>query len=405
MLLEERGYSREALRGKIVLLTGGGGGIGAEAARAFAYMGAKVIIAEVDEARGARARDTANAVFGDDRVDFVKTDLADEGQIDALCDYALGTYGRVDAVVHNAAVVPMGAVEAVPVAAWDRSYAVNLRAPVLLTQKLLPHMKKTGGVIVFNPSNPGAYMSAYEIFKSAQVEMMSALEVELEGSGIITYAVAPGFVKTDTCMQAVKTVSAAMGMDAEEFYASVAGIMADAEIAGAGYAVSVANAERYRGQVAFSSQVLQEAGLLGDAPREAATATPAARGASADGGSLPALLAEITAVFEEQIANWKKKNLFFRQFVLNDFKKQTGIPAEAFLRQLQDLREAARNGRRQKLAAGKDIFVKLQKQYAHQRDMLASFEKDPAQLQRDTALMNGWIDTLQEALACLDGSA
>ncbi len=48
MLLEKNNYSRKALRNKTVLITGGGGGIGLEASRAFSYMGAKVIIAEID---------------------------------------------------------------------------------------------------------------------------------------------------------------------------------------------------------------------------------------------------------------------------------------------------------------------------------------------------------------------
>jgi len=93
----------------------------------------------------------------------------------------------------------MGAIDVVPISDWDLSYAVNLRAPVLLIQKFLPSMKNSGGIIVFNPSaSVAGYMSAYEIFKSAQVELCNTLAEENPENDIIIYSVAPGFVKTDT---------------------------------------------------------------------------------------------------------------------------------------------------------------------------------------------------------------
>ncbi len=106
----------------------------------------------------------------------------------------------------------------------------------------------------------------------------------------------------------------------------------------------------------------------------------------------------IWEVFEEQFSNWMKKNLFVRQILLSDFKKQMGMPADAFKRQLESLYAEAQNGRWNTVVAGKDVFVKLQGLYAHQRDMLASFEKDPAQLKSDTAMMNGWIDSVREMI-------
>ncbi len=392
MLLEERRYSADALLDKVVLLTGGGGGIGFEAARALSYMGAKVIAAEIDAEKGNEAQRRINGEFHNENVDFFQVDLADEGQLEALCAYILGKYARLDVIIHNAAVVPMGAVEAVPIADWDRSYAVNLRAPILLTQKLLPHMRESGGVIVFTPSAPGPYMSAYEIFKSAQAELCSALDAELAGSGVISYGVTPGFVKTDTCVKAVEIVASSMGMTTDEFYAAAEGITTDAETAGAGYAVSVANAGKYRGQVTSSYQVLLDAGLLDAQARESAAPAPAP---SADTGGLP-LIADVAAVFEEQYNGWMKKNLFFKQFVLNDFKKQMGMPAEAFKRRLEGLYAEAQSGQWSNVADKKELFVMLARLYARQRDMLASFEKDPVQLKSDTALMNGWIDTLRK---------
>ncbi len=97
-----------------------------------------------------------------------------------------------------------------------------------------------------------------------------------------------------------------------------------------------------------------------------------------------------------------KKNLFFKQFVLNDFKKQMGMPAEAFKRKLESQCIEAQNGQWSSVTADKEMFINLQGLYAHQREMLAGFEKNPAQLQSDTAMLNAWIATLQKIIDELD---
>ena len=398
MLLEKNNYSRDALTSKTVLLTGGGGGIGFEAARAFSYMGAKVIIAEIDAAKGERAQAQINGEFGNGSVDFYQTDLADEIQIDALCKYIMDAYGRLDVIVNNAAVVPMGAVEAVPIADWDLSYAVNLRAPVLLTQKFLPAMKRTGGIIVFNPSNPGAYMSAYEIFKTAQMELCNALSDETGDAPVITYGITPGFVKTDTCVKAVEIVASSMGITADEFSETLNDVAVDVEIAGTGYAVSVVNAEKYNGQLTSSYQALADAGLISEAKQS--NSEPSL----IDYDKLPALFASIAHVFYDQYDGWQKKNLFQKKFILSDFKKQMGVPAETFKLRLETLQAQIQDKHWDNLLDSKDMFIKLQHFYEHQRELISGFEKDPARLKSDTALLNEWIGILGEIIGMLDGA-
>jgi len=87
MLLEKNNYSKKALLNKTVLITGGGGGIGFEASRAFSYMGAKVVIAEVDDIKGRQAQKLINEEFGNENVDFYQIDISDEKQIDKLFEY------------------------------------------------------------------------------------------------------------------------------------------------------------------------------------------------------------------------------------------------------------------------------------------------------------------------------
>ena len=173
MLIEKLENAKNSLSGKTVLLTGAGGGIGFEAARALLYMGAAVIIAEVDKAKGEAAAATLAEQFPTGKVEFYAVDLSEETQIYALHEYLIKRYGFIDVLFHNACMTPMGNVEEVPIATWDKSYRVNFKAPLLLTQLFLPEMKRQNkGTIVFVPSSGAApYMGAYEVFKTSQVEL------------------------------------------------------------------------------------------------------------------------------------------------------------------------------------------------------------------------------------------
>ena len=184
MLIEKSGL-KDALKGTNVLLTGGGGGIGLEAARAFAYLGAGVIIAEIDKARGEAAKHRIEEEMPGAVVSFYPVDLSDDTEVRQLCKDVKEKYGHVDVLFNNATVTPMGSVGEVPVADWDKSYAVHLHAPLLMLEAFLPDMKKADrGVVVFVPSSGAApYMGAYEVFKTSQVELSNTLAAELEGHG------------------------------------------------------------------------------------------------------------------------------------------------------------------------------------------------------------------------------
>ncbi len=397
MLLEKNNYSKKALLNKTVLITGGGGGIGFEASRAFSYMGANVIIAEIDTVKGSQAQQLINDEFGNENVDFYHIDISDEKQIDKLYEYISSKYTQLDIIINNAAVVPMGAIDAVPISDWDLSYAVNLRAPVLLIQKFLPSMKNSGGIIVFNPSaSVAGYMSAYEIFKSAQVELCNTLAEENPENDIIIYSVAPGFVKTDTAVKAVETVASSMGITTEDFYKSQEDYIVDAEIAGVGYAISVVNARRYHGKETMSYQVLVDSGLISNNAEKVNSAQK-----QVDYDNLLLLFTSIADVFYDQYQGWQKKNLFQKRFILSDFKKQMGLPAESFKKQLEALQIQIKNHQWDNFLSSKDMFTKLQRFYEHQIKLLQSYEKDATQLANDTKLLNRWIDILKDIIDIL----
>jgi hypothetical protein len=277
---------------------------------------------------------------------------------------------------------------------------VNLRAPVLLTKKFLSSMKKTGGIIVFVPSgNTNPYMSAYEIFKTAQVELCNTLCEEIDGMGIITYSIAPGFVKTDTAVKAVETVADSMGITVEDFYKSLEEFITDAEIAGVGYAVSVVKAKQYNGKEIMSYQVLMESGLISGG-KEKLNSTHT----QVDFDKLSFLFKSIADVFFDQYQNWQEKKLFQKQFIFSDFKKQMGMPAESFKMRIEALQGQIHNNEWGNFLDSKEMFIKWQCFYEHQIKLLQGNEKNAAQLADDTKLINSWIENLQEIIKILSQS-
>ena len=103
-MMQNEAQFRGAMQGKTVLLTGAGGGIGVEAARAFAAMGARVVLAEVQRQKGLQAQQKLCGEFGAQAAVFYEVDLAEEAQVRALAGWMLGQYGVPDVVFNNATI-------------------------------------------------------------------------------------------------------------------------------------------------------------------------------------------------------------------------------------------------------------------------------------------------------------
>jgi hypothetical protein len=115
------------LRGETVIVTGAGGGIGSEAARALLWLGANVVIAEINTAAGEQAAVKLGQEFEAGRVLFVHTDVGDETSVQRLHQASVERFGRVDAVINNATIAVLGEVKDLPIETWDASYRANLR--------------------------------------------------------------------------------------------------------------------------------------------------------------------------------------------------------------------------------------------------------------------------------------
>lgn len=380
-------FDKTALAGHTVLLTGAGGGIGRETALAFAALGAFVLLTDIDRARGERATAAVNLRFPQ-AAHFLHADLSDKGAVAALCEKVLDQYGCPDILFHNAAVVVTGQIGTVPFQAWEHSYAVNLRAPILLTSSFLPHMRKRdrGCVVFVSSSGAAPYLNAYEVFKTAQGEFSNGLAAELEGTHIYTYTIAPGLVRTQTAEESIQAVAAHMGLSPEAFYREQAAHTLSPQEAGQGFALSTLSASTYHGQEISSLQALHEClGTGRDRTTPPATEAPALP---------PALLIRIFDTFQAQYHGWLQRNLFERQWVLRDFKKRVGLPAEAVDNTLQTARNTLERGESPTLSPA--LFAKLQAYWQHQYTLLQSFEKDPDQRKAYGRQIQAWIADLQQ---------
>src|SRR5512142_2027958 len=257
-LISQLGLTSEALRSETVIVTGAGGGIGYEAARALLWLGANVVIAEIDQQIGRMAEVALEKEFGKDKVLFVHTDVGDEACVKNLYKLSILAFGKVDAVINNATIAVLGQVKDVPIEEWDKSYHVNLRGPVLMAKTFLPDMiQRNHGVFACVSSTGTAFLGGYETFKAAQVHLANTLDAELEGTNVIAYTIGPGLVRTETASKAVAQLAPQMGMSVAQFFEMNKGAVLSVEEAGAGFAVSVVFAQRFRGQEISSIQTLK----------------------------------------------------------------------------------------------------------------------------------------------------
>ncbi|HZZ57514.1 MAG TPA: SDR family oxidoreductase [Opitutaceae bacterium] len=160
------------LKDKVILVTGSTTGIGEGMARVFAREGARVIVhgpAEPDAERAGRAVAEAITRAGG-QASFLAGSLEDPAVPSRLIAQAIEQHGRIDGLVNNAAVMTRGTMENTDLAKFERTLAINLRAPFLLIQAALPHFRRQGGGRVINIGSVNAYSGernqfAYSISK------------------------------------------------------------------------------------------------------------------------------------------------------------------------------------------------------------------------------------------------
>lgn len=185
------------LKGKVALITGAAYGMGESAARLFAREGAKVVVADIDEAQGPSVSQAI--VAGGGEATFVRLDVSDESQWQAAIAEALQRYGRIDILVNNAGV--SGALQdRMSIEHFDRIMAVNARGTFLGVQAVIPHMEKAGGGSIVNLSSISGVIGqesvhmGYNGAKGAIRTMTKSAAVQFGPKGIRVNSVHPGMM-------------------------------------------------------------------------------------------------------------------------------------------------------------------------------------------------------------------
>ncbi|HYG63843.1 MAG TPA: SDR family NAD(P)-dependent oxidoreductase [Thermoanaerobaculia bacterium] len=191
------------LSGKVALVTGATGGIGAAISLALANEGMRLFLTGRDNGRleDLSLRTLKHALS----VEVHRADLEDDAQLRAMAAHAEELFGGVDVLVHAIGLFRGGDLEHAPVEDLDRQYRVNVRVPYLLTQTLLPSLTARQGQVVFVNSSAGhhpgrAGFGGYAATKHGLSALADSLREEVNRRGVRVLTVFPG--RTATSMQA-----------------------------------------------------------------------------------------------------------------------------------------------------------------------------------------------------------
>jgi 3-oxoacyl-[acyl-carrier protein] reductase len=189
------------LNGKVALVTGGSRGIGRAIAVALAQAGADVSLSY--HTRADEASEVARSIEAlGRRALSLRADMASDGDVQSLITETVQRLGPIDLLVCNAGIGQPRALDALTPALWDQTFAVNLRAPFLLSQAVLPSMRaRRFGRLLYLSSTAaqtgGIVGPHYAASKAGLIGLMHGYASQLAREGITANVICPALVETE----------------------------------------------------------------------------------------------------------------------------------------------------------------------------------------------------------------
>ena len=191
------------LAGRVCIVTGASQGIGEACARRFAREGAKLVLADIEDARGQALAQELQALH-------VHCDVGDKAQVDALVAQAMQAHGRIDVLVNNAGIFKAADFLDVTEADFDAVLRVNLKGSFLVGQAVAREMAKVGKGAIVNMSSVNGVLAiptiaSYNVSKGGINQLTRVMALALADKGVRVNAVAPGTIATELAAKAVLT--------------------------------------------------------------------------------------------------------------------------------------------------------------------------------------------------------
>ena len=196
--LNDRGITEDCLAGKTAVVTGGASNVGLGYARALAWAGANVVVADLNEKAGAETQRVINEENGRDCCIFVKTNVTQQADIDNLAKQAFDKFGKVDLLLNNAMNMRLnGPMLSSPVEDLVSSFEISGKGVMMACKAFVPGMIERGyGVVTYSATQfhycpPMVGGTIYTAGKAAATSLVMSLANEVKGKGVYCFCLTP----------------------------------------------------------------------------------------------------------------------------------------------------------------------------------------------------------------------